>query len=94
MRKITLSRPQKIPLPFSKGKILIDGCEREIVKAGKTVEFEVSDGHHDIQVIFSAIPPVNSNVIHFEELGGDLAFEVKVTVPLHGGDTYAELKIK
>ena len=94
MGKITLSRPQKVLLPFSKGKILIDGSERETVKAGKTVEFEVPDGHHDIQVLFAAVPPVNSNVVHFEQSGDDLAFEVKITVPVKGGDTFAELTMK
>ena len=95
MRKITVERPQKIQLPFSKGKILIDDNECETVKAGKTVTFEIPDGGHDIQVIFAAVPPVNSNVIRIEESDGDIAFEVKIKVPLKNTDpTYAELTRK
>ena len=92
MRKITLSRPQRLQLPFSKGKILIDGSEGEIVKAGKTVVFEIPDGVHDIQVIFAALPPINSNTLHIEQSDGDMALEVKIKVPLKSTDpTYAEL---
>jgi hypothetical protein len=92
MRKITVNRPQKIQLPFSKGRILIDGSEREVVKAGKTATFEIPDGNHDIQVIFAAQPPVNSNVLHIEQSDGDMVFEVKIKVPLSNNDpTYAEL---
>ena len=94
MRKITVSRPQKIQLPFSKGKILIDNNECEVVKAGKTAVFEVADGEHDIQVVFSAAPPVNSNVLRIEESDGDTAFEIKIVVPLKNEPTYAELTKK
>ena len=92
MRKITVSRPQKIQLPFSKGKILVNGSERENVKAGKTVVFEIPDGNCDIQVIFAAQPPVSSNIFHIEQSDGDITFEVKIKVPLSNNDpTYAEL---
>ena len=91
MRKVTVERPQKIQLPFSKGKILIDNNECETVKAGKTAMFEVPDGGHDIQVIFAAAPPVNSNVLHIEASDGDTVFEVKIIVPLKNGPTCAEL---
>ena len=95
MRKITVARPQKIQLPFSKGKILIDNKECEIVKAGKTVTFEIPDGDHDIQVIFAAAPPVNSNVLQIAQSDGDIVFEVKIKVPLKNTDpTYAELTRK
>ena len=94
MRKITVSRPQKIQMPFTKGKILIDGNECEIVKAGKTATFEIPDGGHDIQVIFAAVPPVNSNVLRIEQSDGDTALEVKIKVPLKNDPTYAELTRK
>ena len=94
MRKVTVERPQKIQLPFSKGKILIDNNECETVKAGKIAVFEVPDGGHDIQVIFAAAPPVNSNILRIEESDGDTAFEVKIIVPLKNDPTYAELTKK
>ena len=95
MRKITVTRPQKLQLPFSKGKILIDDNECGIVKAGKTVVFEIFDGGHDIQVIFAAVPPVTSNILHIEQSDGDITFEVKIKVPLKNTDpTYAELTRK
>ena len=94
MRKVTLARPQKAPLPFSKGKILIDNNECEIIKAGKTVVFEIPDGDHDIQVVFSAVPSVPSNVLRIASTDGDLTFEVKITVPLKNDETYAELTRK
>jgi hypothetical protein len=92
MRKITVSRPQKIQLLFSKGKILLDGKECEIVKAGKTAVLEIPDGAHDLQVIFAAMPPVESNIFRIEQTDGDMVFEVKIKVPLKNTDpTYAEL---
>jgi hypothetical protein len=94
MRKITIARPQKIQFPLIKGKILIDGIECETVKAGKTITFEIPDGRHDLQVVFSAVPPVNSNVIHIEQSDGDAAFEIKIVVPLKNDETYAELTRK
>ena len=94
MRKITVVRPQKIQLLFSKGKILIDNNECETVKAGKTTVFEIPDGGHDIQVVFPAIPPVNSNVLRIEQSDGDTVFEVKIIVPLKNDVTYAELTRK
>ena len=95
MRKITVTRPQKIQLPFTKGKILIDGNECEMVKAGKTAVLDVSDGAHDIQVIFASLPPVNSNVLHIEQSDGDTAFEIKIKVPVKNTDpAYAELTRK
>ena len=94
MRKVTVIRPQKIQLPFSKGKILIDNNESAIVKAGKTAEFEIPDGGHDIQVIFGAVPPVNSNILRIEESDGDTVFEVKIVVPVKNDPTYAELTRK
>jgi len=95
MRKATVNRPQKIQLPFSKGKILIDGKECEVVKAGKTASFEIPDGGHDIQVIFAAIPPVESNILRIEPSDGDMVFDVKIIVPLRNDDpTYAELTRK
>lgn len=90
MRKVTVIRSQKV-LPFSKGKILIDNNECEIVKAGKTVVFEIPDGGHDIQLVFAAVPPVNSNVLRIEESDGDVVFNVKIVVPLKNDETYAEL---
>ena len=95
MRKVTVSRPEKIKLPFSKGKILIDGNECETVKAGKTTTFEITDGDHDIQLVFKAIPPVNSNVLRIDSTDGDTSFEVKITVPLSSDEpTYAGLTRK
>ena len=94
MRKVSVARPQKMQLPFSKGKILVDDQECETVKAGKTATFEIPDGIHAIQVIFAAAPPENSNVLHIEASDGDLALEVKIKVPLSGGDTIAELTKK
>ena len=94
MRKITVVRPQKIQLPFSKGRILIDNNECEIVKAGKTAVFEIPDGEHDIQVVFNAAPPVKSNVLRIEQTDGDTIFEVKIIVPLKNDPTYAELTRK
>ena len=92
MRKVTVSRPQKVKLPFSKGKILIDGNECEIVKAGKTATFDVPDGDHDIQVVFAAIPPVESNVLRIDSSDGDMSFEVNIKVPLKSTEpTIAEL---
>ena len=95
MRKITISRPQKAILPFSKGKIMIDYQETEIIKPGKTVVVEVPDGHHDLQIIFAALPPVNSNVVYIEETDGDINFEVKITVPLNNQiETFATITRK
>ena len=95
MRKITVIRPQRMQFPFIKGKILINAKECEIVKAGKTVVFDVPDGSHDIQVIFASLPPVNSNVLRIGQSDGDMTFEVKIKVPLKNTDpTYAELTIK
>ena len=95
MRKITVIRPQRIRLPFSKGKILIDGNDCEVVKAGKTVVFEISDDSHDIQIIFAGLPPVSSNVLRIEQSDGDMTFEVKIKVPLNNADpTYAEITKK
>ena len=94
MRKVTVARPQRIQLPFSKGKILIDDKECETVKAGKTTAFEIPDGGHDIQVVFAAVPPVNSNVLRIEQSDGDVEFEVKIVVPLKNDTTYAELTRK
>jgi len=95
MRKVTVNRPQKVKLPFTKGKILLDGTERETVKAGKTVTFEISDGNHDIQVVFAAIPPVTSNILHIEVSDGDTIFEINIIVPLNNAaPTSAELTKK
>ena len=95
MRKITVIRPQKLHFLFTKGKILIDRNECELVKAGKTVEFEIPDGTHDIQVTFAVAPPVNSNVLTIEESDGDTTFEVNIKVPLKNAvPTYAELTKK
>ena len=94
MRKVTVVRPQKLQLPFSKGKILIDSIECETVKAGKTAEFEIADGGHDIQVIFAAAPPVNSNILRIEQSDVDTVFEVKIVVPLKNDPSYAELTKK
>jgi len=95
MRKITLSRPQKIQFPFTKGKILIDGSECETVKAGKTVVFDIPDGFHEIQVTFASLPPTISNILVIEESDGDVSFEVKIKVPMsNSGPTYAELTRK
>ena len=91
MRKVTISRPQKLKLPFSKGKILLDGNECEIVKAGKTTTFEIPDGNHDIQVVLAAVPPVNSNILRIDNSDGDMSLEIKITVPLNNTETYAEL---
>ena len=94
MRKVTVSRPQKIQLPFSKGKILIDEKECEIVKAGKTATFEVDDGNYSIQVVFAAAPPVSSNILYIDQSEGDVEFEVKINVPLKNQETTAELTKK
>jgi len=94
MRKVTVNRPQKIVLPFSKGKVLLDDNEIGIVKAGKSATFEIPDGARDIQLVFKAIPPVNSNVLHIDSSDGDTNFEVKITVPINNDETYAELTKK
>ena len=94
MRKVTVNRPQKAKLPFSKGKILIDGNECELVKAGKSATFEIPDGDHEIQVTFKAVPPVNSNVLRIESADGDTSFEITITVPLRNEETTAELTKK
>ena len=95
MRKVTIARPQKIQFPFIKGKILIDGKECEVVKAGKTAEIQISDGSHDVQVTFASIPPTNSNPIYIDEADGDLELVVNIKVPLKSNDTaYAELTKK
>ena len=94
MRKVTVSRPQKIQLPFSKGTILIDSKECESVKAGKTVTFEIPDGNHTIHMIFKAAPPVSSNELLIAASDGDTSFEVKIVVPLKNDPTYAELTKK
>ena len=91
MRKVTVNRPQKIVLPFSKGKVLLDDNEIGIVKAGKSATFEIPDGAHDIQLVFKAVPPVNSNVLQIDSSDGDTNFEVKITVPINNDETYAEL---
>ena len=92
MRKVTVNRPQKIVFPFTKGKIIVDGTEREIVKAGKSATFEIPDGSHTLQVVFASIPPTESN---FEEIGaaeGDTSFEIKIKVPVGSYEsTSAEL---
>ena len=94
MRKVTVNRPQKAKLPFSKGKILIGGIEQEIVKAGKSVTFEVPDGNHDIQVVFKAVPPVNSNILRIDSQDGDTSFDINIIVPLSGDETTAEITRK
>ena len=91
MKKVTVRRPQKIKLPFSKGKILLNGNECEIVKAGKTTTFEIPDGNHNIQVVLAAVPPVNSNILRIDSSDGDTNLEIKITVPLNNAETYAEL---
>ena len=93
MRKITVMRPQKV-LPFSKGSIMIDNNECGIVKAGKTEVIEIPDGNCGIQLIFKALPPVNSNVLYITEADGDTTIEVKITVPLKSDDTIAEISRK
>ena len=90
MRKLTVMRPQKV-LPFSKGSIMIDNNECGIVKAGKTETIEIPDGNCGIQLIFKALPPVNSNVIFLTEADGDTTLEVKITVPLKNDETTAEI---
>jgi hypothetical protein len=92
MRKVTVNRPQKVQFPFTKGKVLIDGVERETVKAGKSAAFEVPDGSHRIQVVFGSLPPTESNLLQIEASDGDTSFEVKIKVPLSSSDsTTAEL---
>jgi len=92
MRKVTVSRPQKAVFAFTKGKILIDGSECEVVKAGKSAIFEIPDGNHRIQVVFASIPPTESNLLQIEASDGDTSFEVKIKVPLSNMDsTTAEL---
>jgi len=92
MRKVTVSRPQKAQFPFTKGKILIDGSESEVVKAGKSATFEVPDGNHNIQVVFASVPPAESNFLQMNASDGDTRFEVKIKVPLRNTDsTTAEL---
>ena len=91
MRKVTVSRPQRFKLLFSKGKILLDGNECEIVKAGKTAVFEIPDGNHDIQVVFAAVPPVYSDLLRIDSADGDTNIKVEIQVPLQGGETTAAL---
>ena len=85
MRKATVNRPQKA-LPFTKGKIMIDGVECETVKAGKSATFEVPDGNHLLQVVFGSVPPTNSNPVEIGASDADANFEVKITVPLRSTD--------
>jgi len=95
MRKVTVNRPQKLKFPFTKGKILLDGTERETVKAGKTAMFEIPDGDHDIQLVFASIPPVESDILRIDSSDGDTSFEIKISVPLNNeNSTYAELTKK
>ena len=95
MRKVTVSRPQKAVFAFTKGKILIDGSEREVVKAGKSATFEIPDGNHRIQVVFASIPPTESDLLQINASDGDTGFEVKIKVPLSNMDsTTAELTKK
>ena len=91
MRKVTVNRPQKIKLPFTKGRVILNGKECEIVKAGKSVTFEVPDGNHELQVIFNAVPVVNSNPVRIDSTDGDTRFEIKITVPINNDETHAEL---
>jgi hypothetical protein len=77
MRKVTIARPQKIIYPFIKGIVLFDREEREILKAGKTVVFEIPDGRHDIQILLKALPPTYSNVVFIGEKEGDLSLDVE-----------------
>ena len=92
MRKVTVSRPQKAVFAFTKGKIMIDGVERETVKAGKAATFEIPDGNHRIQVVFAGIPPTESDLLQIDASDGDTSFEVKIKVPLSNTDsTTAEL---
>ena len=91
MRKVTVNRPQKVKLPFSKGRILLNDNEIGVVMAGKTATFDIPDGNHDIQLVFSAIPPVNSNVLRIDASDGDTSFEVTITVPFNSEETTAEL---
>ena len=94
MRKVTVSRPQKIQFPFTKGKIIVGDKECAQVKAGKTETFEIPDGRQDIQVKFSSIPPTESNVITIDESDGDLNFEIKIKVSMNNDPTTAELTKK
>jgi len=95
MRKVTVSRPQKVQLTFTKGKILIDGNERGVVKAGKSATFDIPDGNHSIQVVFASLPPTESNFFQIDASDGDTSFEVKIKVPLSNDDsTTAELMKK
>jgi len=95
MRKVTLVRPQKMQFLFTKGKVLLDGSECAVVKAGKSVEFEIPDGSHSIQVHFPVLPPISSNTLFIEQTDGDSVFEVKINVPLKNTDsTTAELTKK
>ena len=95
MRKATVNRPQKAVFPFTKGKILIDGSECEVVKAGKSATFEIPDGTHSIQVVFAGVPPTESNFLQISASDGDTSFEVKIKVPLSNMDsTTAELTKK
>ena len=94
MRKVTVNRPQKVKLPFTKGKIMLGGNEVEVVKAGKTTTFEIPDGNHDIQIVFAAMPPVNSNVLRIDSTDGDTTFEINIIVPLKSDDTTAVLTKK
>jgi len=90
MPKITVNRPERMKLLFSKGRILIDGNECGVVKAGKKVNLDIPDGSRDIQVVFKAVPPVNSNVLPIGS--ADTSFEVRIKVPLKNTEeTYAEL---
>jgi hypothetical protein len=94
VRKVTVARPQKIQLPFSKGKVLVDSNELAEVKKGSTVVFEIPDGAHNIQVVFKAVPAVESNILPISESDGDLSFEIKIVVPLKSEPTYAILTKK
>jgi len=91
MRKVTVNRPQKLKLPFSKGKVMLNGNECGIVKAGKSITFEIPDGNHDIQVVFAAIPPVNSNVLRIDSSDGDTSIKIDIIVPVSSDETTAVL---
>ena len=78
MRKITVARPQVVEMLLAKGRILIDGKDRETVKGGKTVVFEIPDGKHEIQMILESFPKVKTNILPIEESDGDVVFEVKI----------------
>jgi len=86
MRKLTVNRPQRIKIPFMKGRILLNGNECATVKAGKNVTIDIPDGNHSVQVTFPAIPPVESDILYITASDGNITCDINIKVPISNND--------